>query len=81
MEIDALALSWNVAGGAVDLSADAVLAVLAHSAALLMEGAEAVRRIVGVPATFYMDPRLREKPRQCQAELTIMSKSCLSPDS
>ena len=61
MEIDALALSRDVTGGAVDLPADAVLTVLAHGAALLVEGTEAVRRVVGVPATFYMDPRLREK--------------------
>ena len=53
VEIDALALSRDVAGGAVDLPANAVLAVLTHSATLLVEGAKAVRRVVGVPATFY----------------------------
>ena len=57
MEIDALALSRDVTGRAVDLPADAVLTALTHGAALLVEGTEAVRRVVGVPATFYMDPR------------------------
>ena len=61
VEIDALALSRDVAGRAVDLPTNTVLAVLTQGAALLVEGAEAVRRVVGVPATFYMDPRLREK--------------------
>ena len=55
VEIDALALSRDIAGGAVDLPADTVLAVPAHGAALLVEGAEAVRRVVGVPVTFYME--------------------------
>ena len=53
MEIDALALSRDVAGGAVDLPANAVLTVLTLGAALFVEGAEAVRRVEGVPATFY----------------------------
>ena len=53
MEIDARALSRDVAGGAVDLPANAVLTVLTLGAALLVEGAEAVRRVEGVPATFY----------------------------
>ena len=61
MEIDARALSQDVAGGAVDLPANAVLTVLTLGAALLVEGAEAVRRVEGVPATFYMGSRLREK--------------------
>ena len=61
MEIDALALSRDVTGGAVDLPANTVLTALTHGAALLVEGTEAVRLVVGVPATFYMDPRLREK--------------------
>ena len=55
MEIDALALSRDIAGGAVDLPADAVLTVLTHGTALLVEGTEAVRRVVGVPVTFYME--------------------------
>ena len=53
MEIDTLALSRDVAGGAVDLPANTVLAVLTQGAALLVEGAEAVRWVVGVPVTFY----------------------------
>ena len=53
MEIVARALSRDVAGGAVDLPANAVLTVLTLGAALLVEGAEAVRRVEGVPATFY----------------------------
>ena len=53
MEIDTLALSRDVAGGAVDLPANTVLAVLTQGSALLVEGAEAVRRVEGVPATFY----------------------------
>ena len=53
MEIDALALSRDVAGGAVGLPAYAVLAFLTQGGALLVEGAEAVRWVVGVPVTFY----------------------------
>ena len=53
MEIDALALSRDVAGRAVDLPTNTVLAVLTQGAALLVEGAEAVRWVVGVPVTFY----------------------------
>ena len=53
MEIDALALSRDVAGGAVNLPANAVLTVLTQGGALLVEGAEAVRWVVGVPVTFY----------------------------
>ena len=52
MEIDARALSRDVAGGAVDLPANTVLAVLTQGAAVLVEGAEAVRWVVGVPETF-----------------------------
>ena len=49
VEIDALALSSDVAGGTGALPADAVLANLTDGAALLVEGAEAVARVKGVP--------------------------------
>ena len=49
VEIDALALSSDVAGGTGALPADAVLANLTEDAALLVEGAEAVARVIGVP--------------------------------
>ena len=47
-EVDALALSPDAAGGTGALPADAVLAII-DGAALLVEGAEAVGRVKGVP--------------------------------
>ena len=49
-EVDALALSPDAAGGTGALPADAVLAII-DGAALLVEGAEAVGRVKGVPCS------------------------------
>ena len=49
MEIDALALSSDIAGGTGVLPAHAVLAILIDDFALLAEGAEAVGGVEGVP--------------------------------
>ena len=76
VEIDALALSLDVAGRAVDLPADAVLAVLTQGAALLVEGAEAVRRVIGVPATFHMINFLIRLKRGPQVAVMLQAMPC-----
>ena len=49
MEIDALALSSDIAGGTGVLPAHAVLAILTDCSALFMQGAEAIGGVEGVP--------------------------------
>ena len=49
MEIDALTLSFDIAGRTGVLPAHAVLAILIDDFALLAEGAEAVGGVEGVP--------------------------------
>ena len=49
MEIDALTLSFDIAGRTGVLPAHAVIAILTDDSALLMEGAEVVGGVEGVP--------------------------------
>ena len=76
VEIDALALSSDVAGGTGALPADAVLANLTEDAALLVEGAEAVGRVVGVPATFHMINFLIRLKRGPQVAVMLQAMPC-----